>query len=602
MNTFAESGLKTELLDAISDLGFETPTPIQKKAIDVLVNSEDDLIALAQTGTGKTAAFSLPILHHLDVSEVKIQALILAPTRELGLQIAKDIESYTKYLPKIKSLAVYGGSNISAQIKELNKGVHIVIGTPGRTLDLINRKKLKIDSIKWLVLDEADEMLSMGFKDDLDAILDSTPKEKQVLLFSATMPKEIRRIASEYMTSPKEVESERVNMANSMIKHKYFMVSARDRYLALKRLVDVHPTIYGIVFCRTRMETQEVADKLGKDGYSADAIHGDLSQAQRDYVMGRFRTKQIQILVATDVAARGLDVANLTHVINYNLPDDPEVYIHRSGRTGRAGNTGESIIIIHSRERNKIRYLEKKIGKPIEVAKIPTGKEICGVQLFSLIERVKNIEVNEDQISEFMPKIMELVADMDHEELIKKFVSVEFNRFLEYYSGAGDINVTQGSRERDRSKGNSESGYTKYFVNHGTKTGLNPKALINLINEHYPEKKIDIGRIDIQKTVSFFEVDSQYENDLTKAFKNTSYRGLQIYPDRKPVSSGGDGGDRRRDDRGGDRSRRKFGGSESGGKRRGDRGGRGGGYVDNSGGRRSGGGKRSGGRKNKYRD
>lgn len=576
MNTFAESGLKKELLDAISDLGFLTPTPIQQKAITVLLETQNDLIALAQTGTGKTAAFSLPILHKIERNVDSIQALILAPTRELCLQITSDIENYTKYLPGISNLAVYGGTSITNQIKDLRQGVQIVIGTPGRTLDLINRGRLKIDNIKWLVLDEADEMLSMGFKDDLDAILSTTPKEKQVLLFSATMPREIRRIATDYMKSPVEIQAERVNMSNAMILHKYYMVQAKDRYLALKRLVDVHPNIYGIVFCRTKIETQEVADKLGKDGYNADALHGDLSQAQRDYVMNRFRTRQLQLLVATDVAARGLDVADLSHVIHYNLPDDPEVYIHRSGRTGRAGKTGESISIVHSKEAGRIRLLEKKISKPIERAMVPTGKEICGKQLLNLIAKVKEVEVDEDQIAPFMPDIMDSVKDMSFEELVKHFVSVEFNRFLAYYKDAEDINLssrTSQTRDRDdRRKGDSSgpltypssggSKYTRFFVNHGTRTGLNPKALINLINEHMPDVSVGIGKIEIQNTVSFFEVDSKYEQDLTNAFKQTPYRGLNVYPDKKggegDFSSGGS-------ERGGQRGKKPYGGESKGG-------------------------------------
>jgi ATP-dependent RNA helicase DeaD len=569
MNTFAESGLKPEILKALADLGFEKPTPIQAQTLNFIVNSDTDLVALAQTGTGKTAAFSLPLLHKLSDKERDVQILILAPTRELCLQIANDIKSYTKYMPGIKSLAVYGGANIMTQIAGLKDKPQIVVGTPGRTLDLINRKKLIVDSIRTLVLDEADEMLSMGFKDELDSILADTPSTKQVLLFSATMPSEIRHIASKYMNSPKEVSAGRENKSNEMITHFYYLVSAKDRYNALKRIADVNPDIYAIIFCRTKAETQEIADKLGHDGYNADALHGDLSQAQRDYVMNRFRKRQLQMLVATDVAARGLDVTELTHVINYNLPDDPEVYIHRSGRTGRAGKTGESVSILHSKEMGKIKQLEKKIGKPIELAKVPTGKEICQTQLLNLIEKVKDVEIVEDKIKPFLPAIMESIENIDHVTLIKKFVLVEFNRFLNYYKDAIDINVSgSGSRERG-SGGNSK--FTKFFMNHGSQSKITPGILINLINEHLPDQSVEIGRIDIKKTVSLFEVDSSLAETVTAAFKRTNYKGLVVRPDLEGDSGGspreGSGfrGNERSSDRGGARrdSYRSGGGGSS---------------------------------------
>ncbi|MBK8700701.1 MAG: DEAD/DEAH box helicase [Saprospiraceae bacterium] len=584
MNSFETSGLKPELLSALKDLGFVTPTPIQQQTLSLLLESKRDLIALAQTGTGKTAAFSLPMLQSLTGKENEIRVLILAPTRELCLQIANDIKSYTKYLPGIKSVAVYGGANIMTQISALRDGVQIVIGTPGRTLDLIKRNKLKVDKIETLVLDEADEMLSMGFKDELDAILAGTPEDKQVLLFSATMPDEIRHIASRYMHNPQEVSAGKANKGNEMITHYYYVVSAKDRYNALKRIADVNPDIYGIIFCRTKAETQEIADKLGHDGYNADALHGDLSQAQRDYVMNRFRKRQLQMLVATDVAARGLDVNDLSHVINYNLPDDPEVYIHRSGRTGRAGKTGESVSIVHSKEMGKIRQLERKIGKSIDLARVPTGKEICEVQLLNLITKVKEVEINEDRIKPFLPAIMDSIANIDHIDLIKKFVLVEFNRFIDYYKDAVDINVVDKSSREARASG---SGFVKFFMNHGSQSKITPGILINLINEHLPDQSIDIGKIDIHKSMTLFEVDAKYKDMLVEAFKRTNYKGLIVRPDQAAgpgfersfnrESSGGrryggkgDGarssersGDRKPYARGGDASKSKYKGKKS---------------------------------------
>jgi ATP-dependent RNA helicase DeaD len=581
MITFKELGLRDEILKVLEEIGFETPTPIQEQTINLLINSDKDLIGLAQTGTGKTAAFSLPILNNIVASNNVVQAIILCPTRELCLQIERDITTFSKYLPKITSLAVYGGTSITNQINALkHDNIQIVVGTPGRTLDLINRKRLDISNIKWLILDEADEMLSMGFKDELDAILANAPaEEKQTLLFSATMPKEIKRIANKYMTNADEVSAGQVNVSNKNILHKYFIVNARDRYVALKRLADFYPGIYSIVFCRTKAETQDVANKLAHDGYNADALHGDLSQAQRDYVMNRFRKKQLQMLVATDVAARGLDVENITHVINYNLPDDPEVYIHRSGRTGRAGKEGVCYSLIHSREMGKIRVLERKIGKEVERELVPSGKEICAAQLWNLIDKVKTVEVNEKQIEAFLPEIYERLEEIDHKELIKRFVSVEFNRFLEYYQGAVDINITKTVRDRgdknDRSesRGSGDSKFTKFSINHGKKSKLTPKMLIGLINEHTEGHSIDIGRIDIQFTESFFDIDSQYTDVLIKAFKESPYEDLKVevakggggsssFGGERRGGSGGRGGERRG---GGERRSRRGDGRDRGG-------------------------------------
>jgi len=434
-------GLKKEILDAISEMGFETPTSIQEKAIPVILSSSKDIIGRAQTGTGKTGAFGLPILQKLNPKSEHVQALILCPTRELCIQITKEIQNFAKNLLNVRVIPVYGGSSMDTQVYALKQKAQIVVGTPGRTLDLINRKKLKLEELQWVVLDEADEMLSMGFKDDMDAILATTSKEKQTLLFSATMPHEIMRIVKTYMKDPIEIAAEQIQTGADNVTHHYYEVQARDRYVALKRIIDMQPEIYAIVFCRTRAETKEIADKLSSEGYNSDALHGDLSQQQREYTLGRFRSKTLQLLIATDVAARGLDVTDLTHVINYNLPDDPDTYIHRSGRTGRAHRKGISITIINSRENNRIRDLERRVGKPFERKKVPTGKEICEKQLFHLVEKVENVEVEEKQIMEFLPVIFNKLSWLDREELIKRFVSVEFNRFLAYYKNAQDINV-----------------------------------------------------------------------------------------------------------------------------------------------------------------
>ncbi|MBN2595453.1 MAG: DEAD/DEAH box helicase [Marinifilaceae bacterium] len=552
MTLFNEMGLSAEIQSAIGDLGFEQPTPIQEKTIPFLIENQQDIVALAQTGTGKTAAFGLPIIQQIDLNSKATQALILSPTRELAIQIANDLETFAKNLGKLKIAIVYGGADIKKQINDLDRGAQIVVGTPGRTLDLIKRKKLKVEKIQWVVLDEADEMLSMGFKDDLDAILENSPKEKQTLLFSATMPKEIVAIANKYMDNPFEISVGKRNTGAENVEHHYYVVHAKDRYIALKRVADINPNIYGIIFCRTRAETKDVADKLMQDGYNADALHGDLSQAQRDHVMSRFRSKHLQMLVATDVAARGLDVNDLTHVINYNLPDDPEIYIHRSGRTGRAGKKGISVTLIHLREKGKLRQVEKTVNKSFLKKDVPSGKEICEKQLFSLIDRVEKIEVNESQIGEFMPVIYKKLAWLDREELIKHFVSVEFNRFLQYYENAPDINVDEskhyedereGGNRRDRRRGRDErargdnrgrdrgrgsGSYSRFFFNLGKKNGIEKRTIIDLINQQLPNKSVDIGNIEVLKSFSFFEVDTRFENEVLKSFKNARYKGQKI--------------------------------------------------------------------------
>lgn len=451
-------GLKKEVLSALSEMGFEQPTSIQAKAIPQIIGSKQDLIGRAQTGTGKTGAFGIPILNNLDPKSDHVQALILCPTRELCLQITREMQNFAKNLPNVKVVPVYGGSSMDTQVFALKNKAQIVVATPGRALDLVNRKKLKLEQLQWLVLDEADEMLSMGFKDDMDAILATTPPEKQTLLFSATLPHEIMRIVKTYMTNPMEIAAEKVQTGADNVTHHYYEVQAKDRYVAIKRILDSHPDIYAIVFCRTRAETKEVAEKLSAEGYNSDALHGDLSQQQREYTMSRFRSKTLQLLIATDVAARGLDVNDLTHVINYNLPDDPDVYIHRSGRTGRAHRKGVSITIIHSREHNRLRDLERRIGKPFEKKLVPTGKEICEKQLYHLVDKVENVEVDESQIKDYLPVIFSKLSWLDRDELIKRFMSIEFNQFLSYYKDSRDINLDSKNRGDDRGPRGERSG------------------------------------------------------------------------------------------------------------------------------------------------
>jgi len=570
MSTFKELGLNKNIIKALTDLGYENPTEIQLKAIPQVLASDQDLKAFAQTGTGKTAAFSLPILEQIDVESKNTQAIILSPTRELALQIANNIEEFSKYTDGFRTAAVYGGANIEEQIRKLKKGVHIIVGTPGRTVDLINRKQLKLDNIKWLVLDEADEMLNMGFKDDLDKILAVTPKEKQTLLFSATFPQEVESIARKYLNNPVEITSGEKNKGSDQVSHQYYVVSERNRYAALKRIADVNPDIYSIIFCRTRRETQEIADKLIKDGYNADSLHGDLSQAQRDSVMEKFRKKHLQLLVATDVAARGLDVNDLTHVINHKLPDQIESYTHRSGRTGRAGKEGISIAIVTGREKGKLHPIERKIGKKFISTPVPTGKEICQNQLLKLIDKVHDIKVNETEINDFLPSIYEKLEGLNREELIKRFVSIEFNTFLSYYENAPDLNDSDQMRRNDRdSRGKSrdDENMTRFFINIGRKDKLNPARLIGLINEQQIAKNIEIGQIEILDTFSFFELDKNYTDETISAFQagDIDFEGRNVNVEvTEKKRSGRGGGSRRKRDDGGGRSEN----SRSGGGRR----------------------------------
>ena len=549
MSTFLELGLKEPINKALTALGYEKPTVIQEKAIPQNIASTDDLKAFAQTGTGKTAAFSLPILELLDEKNSNVQAIILSPTRELAVQIGNNIKDFCKYLPDVKVTTVYGGSSMEEQIRSLKRGSQIVVGTPGRTVDLIKRRALKLGNVQWLVLDEADEMLNMGFKDELDKVLEATPETKQTLLFSATFPREVEAIARNYMTKPVEITSGEKNTGSENVSHEYYSVTERTRYPALKRIADLNPDIYAIIFCRTRRETQEVADNLIRDGYSADSLHGDLSQGQRDSVMGKFRKKTIKILVATDVAARGLDVTELTHVLNHKLPDQIENYTHRSGRTGRAGNKGISIVLVNGKEKGKLRQIERIIKKKFIEGKVPTGKEIIKNQLINLIDKVQNTEVNESEMEEFLPSIYEKLEALDREELIKKFVSLEFNTMLKYYENSKDLN-NLSSKDNSRARSRDEN-MTRFFINIGRKDSLNPGKLIGLINEQNIGDKVEIGAIDILDTFSFFEIDKNYEDATLSAFLDNQpdFDGRSVNVEITKKERGGGGGRRGGGDR-----------------------------------------------------
>lgn len=517
--SFGELGLEPTALKSISELGFMKPTPIQSEVIPLLLNNKHDLIGLAQTGTGKTAAYGLPLVQFASSINTTTRTLILSPTRELCVQITNDLKDFAKYKPAIRIVPIYGGASIENQSKELKKGAQIIVATPGRMLDMINRGKADVSQIEILVLDEADEMLNMGFKEELDRILENTPSSKRTLLFSATMSGDVERIALNFMNEPIEVTIGKKNIGAENVKHIYYLVHAKDRYLALKRIADYNPNIYSIIFCRTRIETQEIADKLMSDGYSADALHGDLSQAQRDQVMQKFRTHSLQMLVATDVAARGLDVDSLTHIINYNLPDDIDHYTHRSGRTGRAGKTGVSIAIINLKEKYKIKNIEKIIGKKFKRELIPNGREICEKQLFNLVDRMEKVDVYNEEIESFLPTIYKKLDWLDREELIKRFVSIEFNHFLDYYKNTPDLNSTQ----------NRDSGYMcRFFINLGRKDDLTPQLLIGLVNDISRRLSIKIGRIDIMHSFSFFEADAHYKDNILKALNMKKLKGHTI--------------------------------------------------------------------------
>jgi ATP-dependent RNA helicase DeaD len=521
--TFKELGVDKSILKAIVELGFAAPLPVQEKVIPFLLQETRDLVALAHTGTGKTAAFGIPIIQSIDRLSPKTQALVLAPTRELCLQITDDLNHFSKHIAGLNIVPIYGGANISVQIKQVAAGAQIVVATPGRMLDMLKRKKVNVSTINWLVLDEADEMLDMGFQDDLNAILSGTPQDKRVLLFSATMPAGIETIARSYMKKPVEITVGSKNKGAENILHQYYVVHAKDRYIALKRIADYYPDIYAIIFCRTKIETQEVADSLIKDGYNADALHGDLSQAQRDSVMNRFRSRNLQMLVATDVAARGIDVTDLTHIINYNLPDDNENYTHRSGRTGRAGKSGISIVIVNLKEVFRIKQLERQTGKKFEPVKIPTGNEVCEKQLFHLVEKLKNTEILHEEINAFLPVVYQMLKTLTREEIIQRFISAEFNRFLKYYQDAPDINV-----ELRRESGKAASGAVRLFVNLGQMERFNEHLLKDYLLDTAGIPDLHIANVDVQRMYSFFEADAQYSDVLIAKFKKEKFRNRRV--------------------------------------------------------------------------
>ena len=514
---FSEINLNKNIQKSLKELNFEEATPVQEKAIPFLLENNQDLISLAQTGTGKTAAFGLPIINKVDVKKKRPQSIILCPTRELCLQISKDLKLFASNSKDLRITPIYGGSDIRKQMRELKMGSHIVVGTPGRVLDLLKRKNLELNKIESVVLDEADEMLNMGFKEDIDSILEGTNSKKQILLFSATMPKEVLKISKNYMNKPKKIEVDSTNEGVKDLEHNYYLVmNLKDKYQVLRRICDINPNVYGIVFCRTRRECKDISNKLVQDGYNADSLNGDLSQPQRDHVMNRFREKHIQLLVATDVAARGLDVNDLSHVINYNLPDENQTYIHRSGRTGRAGKKGTSIIISSNRDRRKIKSLEKTINKDIIKKEIPKGKEICEAQLMNLIDRIVNSEVNKD-IEKFIPSILDKISHLNREDLLKQLVSLEFSRFLSFYNNVSDINTVERKRNSDSRK--AEKGFSRFFINLGKKHNLRPQNLIGIINDYTKNKDISIGKIDIMQGFSFFEVATNYEKEILSNLK-----------------------------------------------------------------------------------
>ena len=564
MNPFSNLGIRHDIVNAISDLGFENPTPIQEQAIPVLLSGSNDFVGLAQTGTGKTAAFGLPLLELLDFEENYPQALVLCPTRELCLQIANDLKNFSKNIRNVNIVAVYGGASISDQLRQIKRGVQIVVATPGRMIDIISRKAIDFSNVQYVVLDEADEMLNMGFQEDIDQILSTTPDEKKTWLFSATMPAEVRRISKKYMEDPFELTVGTKNTGNANIDHEYYVVRARDKYAAFKRIVDFNPEIFGIVFCRTKIETQEIAEALIKDGYNADSLHGDLSQQQRDKVMKRYRDRSLQLLIATDVAARGIDVNNVTHVINYSLPDEIENYTHRSGRTARAGKTGVSIAIINSKEIGKIRQIERVIGKKFVKAEIPLGFDVCEKQLFALVHKVHNVDVNEEQIEQYIPRIMDEFKDLSKEEVIKRFASLEFNRFLDYYKDAPDLNAPAHEERGERSdrfaRGGTKSDYTRFFVNLGSVDEFTRGDMLGFICNNAKISGRAIGKIDLKGVYTFFEVENSAADQVQQNFRNVEFNGRSV---RVEIAGDRDGGGRS----GGGRER--SGGRRDGGRDRG---------------------------------
>lgn len=564
MKTFEELGVSEEIRRAISEMGYEQPMPVQEEVIPYLLGTGNDVIALAQTGTGKTAAFGLPVLQKVNPEDRRTQAVILSPTRELCLQIAGDLKEYSRYIDGLHVLAVYGGSSIESQIRSLRKGAQVIVATPGRLIDLMHRGVAKLDAVENVVLDEADEMLNMGFTESINEILAGVPEERNTLLFSATMGKEIERIAKSYLHDYKEIVVGSRNEGAENVNHIYYLVHAKDKYAALKRVVDYYPRIYGIIFCRTRMETQEIADQLIRDGYNAEALHGDLSQAQRDLTMQKFRQHHTQLLIATDVAARGLDVEDLTHVINYGLPDDVENYTHRSGRTGRAGKRGTSISIIHLREKGKVRIIEKVIGKKFEVGTLPEPQEICTKQLYKVMDELERIEVNDTEIAPFLPEIFRKLEWLTKEDLIKRIVSREFGHFLRYYADAPAIEQptdrrsrqdkdgadAESRRERRRSGDHkAEEGYTRLFINLGKRDNFYAREIINLVNRYVRGTKVEIGRIDLTNNCSFFEVPSDDAELVLSKMKRVKVGDRKVVVDNADREDGTPNGPRDRADR-----------------------------------------------------
>ncbi len=534
MEKFTELGLKGEILKGIQDLGFEVPSPVQEKVIPVILGEENDLVVLAQTGTGKTAAFGLPLLQKLDISRNEIQVLVLSPTRELCVQIGKDLQNYSKYCPDIKVACVYGGAEIRKQIRELEKGVHVLVATPGRLCDLIKRCAVDIDNVQSVVLDEADEMLNMGFKEDLNFILDETPETRNTYLFSATMPREVERIARNYLHDAKEISTGKKNQGADTVSHEYYMVKAKDCYETLHRIIDCAPDMYAIIFVRTKVDAREIVKKLQKDGIDCDALHGDLSQGQRDEVMERFRAKRLKVLVATDVAARGLDVDNLTHVINYNLPEDVESYTHRSGRTGRAGREGISVAIIHSKEKSKLRRIENIIKKKFQYREVPGGEEVCRAQLLFYADKIMAAEPKET-MDRYQQELFEKFEVLSKEELIQKLVSFEFGKLLKKYASVEDLNLSEAerhesrgreSRRGDRRNEEVNNEFTTFSVNVGREDGFTPRDLMSIVNANSPRKGLQIGSIRIFENNTKFEVDIRGINGFTSCFRNVSFNGL----------------------------------------------------------------------------
>jgi len=550
MMTFEGLGLDARLVQATDALGFKNPTPIQEQAIPVLLSGTKDLVGLAQTGTGKTAAFGLPLLQLVEAAQRYPQALVVCPTRELCLQIVTEMESFKKFMPGMHVLAVYGGTSIGLQIRDLRRGVQIVVATPGRLIDLIERKAIDLGQIKYVVLDEADEMLNMGFQDDIEFILQNTPEREATWLFSATMPPEIRRVSKKYMETPKEITVGKMNTANKNIDHQYYVTSANLRYETLKRLIDFNPGIYGIIFTRTKADAQNIAEKLTREGYDIDALHGDLTQQQRDKVMGEFRERALQLLIATDVAARGIDVKDITHVINYELPDDVEVYTHRSGRTGRAGNTGISISIVHSREIGKLKQIERIVQVPFHKMEIPSGKDVCRKQFFTFMDKLLQADISHGDYETYVPMLAEKFADISKEEVLKRVAAMEFDRFLKYYENAEDLNVRERSREyggkdarggdrrdfnrRDAGEGrgrrefNGGGDYARLFVNLGTKDGFYKASFLQFILDMSDLRKEVLGRIDMKEMNSWIEIDKRSAAQMIRAIDGKNFKGRRI--------------------------------------------------------------------------